>query len=152
MKTKEIKIVLYEEQYRRDIINFIKRIAIEEYGFVKWEDDLENMDFEPYKQDDSRFWIVLDENDKVIGTCGALRENEDIIKFNTFYVDKNNRSTGLGANLYDVFINYAKEKKYKTIILGTFEKLSLAIRFYEKREFQLYKKDGEGRRYYKKDI
>ncbi len=151
MKNEEIKIVLYKDDYRREIIDFVEKVAIEEYGFVEWKDDLENMDFEPYKQDDSRFWIALDQNNKIIGTCAALKKTEELIKLNTFYVDKNYRSTGMGSKLYDLLIKYAKAKNYKTIMLGTCERLNLAIRFYEKRGFKLYKIDGQDR-YYKKDI
>ena len=95
--------------------------------------------------------ISVDKNNKIIGVCAGLKKSDDVIKFNTFYVDKSFRSEGIGARLYEEFMNYAKEYKYKTIILGTCERLNLAIRFYEKRGFELYKTDGEDR-YYKKDI
>ena len=146
-----MKIVLYKDDYRREIIDFVEKIAIGEYGFDEWKDALENFDFEPYKQEGSRLWIVLDKNNKIIGVCAGLKKSDDVIKFNTFYVDKSFRSEGIGARLYEEFMNYAKEYKYKTIILGTCERLNLAIRFYEKRGFELYKTDGEDR-YYKKDI
>jgi len=145
------KIVLYEDSYRKEIIDFVKEIAIGEYGFNEWEYDLDNMDFEPYKKEGSRFWVVLNQNNKIIGTCGALKKSEDVIKFNTFYVDKNFRSSGIGAKLYEKFIEYVKKCGYKTIILVTCQRLNLAIRFYEKRGFKLYKTDGEDR-YYKKEL
>ena len=151
MGNSEINVILYEDKYKREIIDFVEEIAIGEYGFLEWKEDLENFDFEPYKQEGNRFWIILDKNNKIIGTCAGLRKTHDIIKFNTFYVDKNFRSSGLGAILYKEFIEYAKEQGYKTIILGTCERLNLAIRFYEKRGFELYKTDGENR-YYQKNI
>lgn len=148
----ELRIVGYEDKYKEEIIEFIKGVAINEFGFEEWREYLDHKSFEPYKEYGSKFWIVLNSEDKIIGTCGGLREDEDVIKLNSFYMSHDYREHGLGSKVYKLMLEYVKECNYKTIILCTYKEFKIAIKFYEKRGFEVYKTQDNGAIWYKKEL
>jgi N-acetylglutamate synthase-like GNAT family acetyltransferase len=147
----KIQIVNYDDKYRQEIIKFITSIAINEFGFYKWKDYLENKSFEPYKKNGGKFWIAIDSHNEIIGTCGALKVSDNMIKLNSLYVKKEYRREKIGTNLYELLLGYAKKEKYKSIILCTYNEFAIAKYFYETRGFKLYEKiDKE--LWYKKEL
>ena len=57
---------------------------------------------------------------------------------NCFYIDSKYRSSGIGNKLYDLFLEFAKKERYEEIILCTYKEFDIAIKFYEKRGFELH--------------
>lgn len=148
----KIKIIQYDDKYKKQIIEFLIKITIDEFGFDDWREYFENKSFDPYKIDGSIFFIALDSANTIIGTCGGLKMSEEIIKLNSFYLDKNYRGIGLGKKLYNLFLEYVNKKKYKEIILCTYKEYDVAIKFYEKRDFRLYETGDYGQLWYKKEL
>ncbi len=148
----EFKIVEYENIYKKQVIEFIKSVVINEFGFEEWRDYLDNKSFEPYYEYGSKFLIIFNSQNKIIGTCGGLRKSDDTIKLNSFYMLNDYRQQGLGSKIYNLILDYAKECKYKTMILTTNSKFDIAIKFYEKRGFKVYKIEDDGRIRYKKEL
>lgn len=147
----EITIVKYEDKYKDKIIEFLIEVAIGEFGYTEWENYFRTKSFEPYKINEGEFLIALDSNDRIIGTCAALKKTEETIKLNTFYILSEYRSKGLGKKLYDMIMDYILENNYKEVILCTFEKFNIAIDFYKKRGYKLYETiDDEF--WYKKEL
>ena len=60
-----MQIINYEDKYKKDIIDFLIEIAVNEFNHLNWIDYLENKDFTPYLLDNSKFLIML-ENEKII--------------------------------------------------------------------------------------
>ncbi len=149
---RNIKIVPYQSALREEIVNFIKSIAIDEFGFKEWKDYLENKDFSSYENGESIFIIVKNESDEIIATCGGLKVDSETIKLNSLYVEKSYRGQHIGSILYQKVEEFAKEKGFKYIILCTYEKFDMAKDFYKKRGFKLYKIEEEIELWCKKEI
>lgn len=138
LENKELKIIECKYGKREDIIKFLIQITSEEFGFTDWRDYFEHKLVEKYKTGNNTFWIALNKENQVIGTCGGLQQNNNTIKMNCFYINSKYRNLGIGQKLYDLFLNFAKKENYKEIILCTFKEFDIAIKFYEKRGFELY--------------
>ena len=131
----------FKSYMREDIIEFLKSVAIDEFGFSEWKQYLENKDFSSYEKGESIF-LVAYHGKTIIATCGGLKKNDEIIKLNSFYVNKNYRYQKIGSKLFSRFENFAKQKGFSQIILCTYKQYEKAWHFYSKRGFYLYEKDG----------
>lgn len=147
----KIEIIEYKEEYQKDIIDFLVQTTTEEFGHPEWRDYFERKLVEQYKKGNNNFWIVLDSKKHVIGTCGALQQSDKVIKMNCFYINSKYRGTGLGEKLYDFFMDFIKKENYETIILCTYKEFDRAIKFYEKRGFEL-QEIIEDELWYKKEL
>lgn len=147
----ELKIIECNYWEREDAIKFLIKITSEEFGFTEWNNYFEHKLVQKYKTGNNKFWIALNKDNHIIGTCGALQETEKIIKMNCFYIDSNYRNLGIGNKLYDLFMDFAIKENYKTVILCTFKEFGAAIKFYKKRGFELYER-VEDEFWYKKDL
>ena len=149
MVQSKIKIIEYQEKYSKDIVEHIRKIAINEFEYYDWEDYFNRMNFGEYKNEGSKFWIALNNKDEVIGTIGALKVSSEEVKMNSLYVNSDYRKLGIAKELYELLINFAKQQDYKKITLRTFFKFENAINFYEKIGFVKYDKDDESYFYMK---
>lgn len=150
IENNEIRIIECKYEEREDIIEFLIKITSEEFGFYEWKDYFESKLVEKYKKGNNKFWIALNSKEEIIGTCGALQQEDKILKMNCFYIDSKYRGTGIGKRFYGLFIEFAKEN-YETIILCTYKKFNNAIEFYEKRGFKLYETTDD-ELWYKKEL
>jgi GNAT superfamily N-acetyltransferase len=103
--------------------------------------------FEPYvaiplaeciqrKRDDERIWIVEDAG--IFSGCIAItRHDEETAQIRWYILDTSVQGKGIGRQLIEKAIEFAKEKKYKKIILWTVNELTQAIKMYEKSGFKL---------------
>lgn len=148
---KKMEIIEYQDEYAKPIVNHIRKIAKEEFGYNDWEDYFNKMTFEEYKQKGSKFWIVIDDKKEVVGTIGALRISDREIKMNSLYVKEEYRKLGIAKKLYELLIDFAKQQGYQQVTLRTFLKFVNAIHFYEKMGFEKYKQDEESY-FYRKQL
>lgn len=146
----KIKIIEYQEKYSKDIVEHIRKIAMNEFKYDDWKDYFNRMSFEEYQNEGSKFWIALNDKDEVIGTIGALKVSSEEVKMNSLYVNSDYRKLGIAKELYELLINFAKQQGYKKITLRTFFKFVNAINFYEKIGFVKYAQDKESYFYIKK--
>ena len=77
-----IKIIQYEEQYKNEIIRFVEKVAIDEYGYHNWKKDIDNMFFDIYKEKANNFFIALNTYGEIVGTCAGLKQTDEVIKLN----------------------------------------------------------------------
>lgn len=147
----ELEIIEYRDKYAKQIINHIRKIARDEFGYEDWEDYFNKMSFEEYKEEGSKFWIAVNDKDEVIGTIGALKVSEEEVRMNSLYVNKEYRQLGIAKKLYELLITFVKEQGYQQITLRTFFKFKHAICFYEKMGFKRYKQDDESY-FYRKQL
>lgn len=151
LENSEIKIVECNYWEREDAIKFLIKITSEEFGFTEWENYFEHKLVQKYKKGNNKFLIALNSKNEIIGTCGGLQVSDKTIKMNCFYVDFKYRNIGIGKKLYDLFFKFVEKENYKTIILCTFKEFDIAIKFYEKRGFELYE-TIENEFWYKKEL
>jgi len=76
----DVTIVKYEDKYKDEIIQFLIDVAIGEFGYTEWENYFKTKSFEPYKNNEGEFLIALNEQNKIIGTCGALKKTDELEK------------------------------------------------------------------------
>lgn len=139
----EVEIIECKYDGRKDIIDFLVQITSNEFKHTDWKDYFERKLVEKYKVGKNNFWIAVNTKNEIVGTCGALQQEEKIVKMNCFYLNSAYRNLGLGKKLYDLFIKFVQKEKYKEIILCTYKEFDRAIRFYEERGFKLYETIGD---------
>lgn len=147
----KVEIIEYTDKYKKDVIDFLIQITAQEFCHPEWSKHIEYELLEQYKKGNNNFWIALDTDKRIIGTCGAFQKSDKVIKLNSFYVDSTYRGTGIGKGLYNLLEEFARQKGYETIVLGTYEQFDMGIKFYEKRGFKISKTIGK-ELWYKKDI
>ena len=64
-----------------------------------------------------RFWLALDDNDRVIGCIGYNRYSNDTAKLHRLYVKYNLKRQGIGSELLKTAEHYMKAVGYKYSIV-----------------------------------
>ncbi len=133
----EKRIIQYNKDFDIDVKKFIQCIYAGEYNLDVGIDLLENEDvYVEYLQNGGNFWIALDENNNVIGTIAGKIVNEETLEVKRMYVKKEYRSFGIAQALFDILQDFAIEKGYKYLVLGTYKRMERAIGFYIKNSFE----------------
>lgn len=97
--------------------------------------------------------VSCENGDELIGICSIKKISKSVWYLNTFYVNKNYRSNGIGSKLYDICEKHAKKHHCEIIKLIVDPNFKDAIRFYEKRNYVFDKYDDSRKEiYYHKDI
>jgi len=137
------KIVKYQDIYREELIEFITKVLVEEFGFEQFRDKLKNTDFCDNEHKSS--WIAVDNEKNIIGTITLEKKDDTEAFLRKFYVSKEYRGAGLSKELFNMFVEFAKNNSYKRISLGTYENLNRAIGFYIKNGFKEYEKETDNK-------
>ncbi|MGN7382013.1 GNAT family N-acetyltransferase [Paenibacillus sp. SAFN-117] len=89
-----------------------------------------------YQEPGGQFWIIAD-NDAVIGTVGVkiLDSNERIGEIKRFFVLSEYHGRGLGRELMETAINFARERNLKKIRLDTRRQAIKALSIFRKYGF-----------------
>lgn len=90
--------------------------------------------YEVYQLSDQKFWVALQQN-KVVGTIGLSLFANDKAVLKRMMVDKHFRGTTFNTAtlLLEESLNWAKQKGFKEIYLGTMEQFKAAQQFYLKK-------------------
>jgi N-acetylglutamate synthase-like GNAT family acetyltransferase len=96
-----------------------------------------------YQVKNGNFWLALREG-KVVGTIALLDFGNARGALRKMFVDARyrGRDHGIGQALLDTLLNWARERQYEEIMLGTTEKFLAAHRFYEKNGFEAIPKSS----------
>ncbi len=138
----DYKIIEYNNNYFSKLQKFLINVAVKEYNYSEWLDYFNEMKFLPQNADEV-FYIAIDNANEIIGSIGATKIDNNVVKLHSLYVNKDYRNNGVGKNLYNTLLKFITQKNYTTIILNTFDKFNIAIKFYEKEGFSLYKDGGK---------
>lgn len=138
----KIRLIPFEEKYRDDLIYMILD-AKNALGRVPGlnEDLLDIKSF--YFDKDGMFWLALDENDRVVGSCGFLPEGDGKIAWlHRLFVKATLKRQGIGTALLQIAEMYAKERGTEELYVhlggdGFFESRN----FYPKHGFVQYEPD-----------
>lgn len=99
--------------------------------------------YEVYQLSDQKFWVALCE-ERVVGTIGLSLFSNHKAVLKRMMVDKNFRGKTFNTAtlLLEKTLNWAKQKGFKEIYLGTMEQFKAAQQFYLKTGFiEINKKD-----------
>lgn len=111
-----------------------------EYG---WDEQFEALvaqivaDFvKNYRPERERCWIA-EMNGEVVGSIFVVEGNEEIAKLRLLLVDPKARGLGLGTQLVEECIQFARSAGYQKLILWTNSNLLEARHIYQKKGFEL---------------
>ncbi|MEM7350303.1 MAG: helix-turn-helix domain-containing GNAT family N-acetyltransferase [Acidobacteriota bacterium] len=90
-------------------------------------------DHDPYRE---RLWIA-EQGGQPIGSVMLTREADRVGRLRLFWVEPTARGQGLGSQLLDTQIEFARHRSYERIVLSTLESLTAARRLYERAGFRL---------------
>ena len=89
-----------------------------------------------YQKDNGNFWVALD-GEIVVGTIALIDCGAGIGCIRKMFVKKEYRSQyGIAQILLNILEKQALTHDFKGVYLGTLERLTAAIRFYEKNGFE----------------
>ncbi len=132
-----VEIAEYSDEYKEKVKDLIFDVYEKERGRHSTTDrpDL-NQIKEIYQDDNGNFWVALKEG-RVIGTIGLINQGKDKASMHRFCVKKEfrGREKGVSAKLYSAFLEFAVNRGYKKIFLGTTSDAEAAIKFYERNGF-----------------
>lgn len=129
-----IRLVDYEDKYRDDLILMI----IEAKGAFGNNSRL-NEDFldinRYYINKGDKFWLALDEEDRIIGCLGTNTINNREMWLKRFFIKTNRKRRGIGDQLLILAEGFAKERGVTDIYTRFNEKYLGAKPFYESKGF-----------------
>jgi len=136
-------VTTYSVIYQQDIIDLILSIQQTEFGLpitLEAQPDLENIPAF-YQKDNGNFWIAIVEN-RVIGSIALMDIGNWRGALRKMFVHKDFRGKeyGVGHTLLNNLLEWARQKNFKEILLGTTERFVAAQRFYEKNGFTIIEK------------
>jgi len=133
-----IQVVEFEEKFQHETYNFVWNnmlsVLNRETSKLKQElTPLENIN-NNYIAEGGNFWLAID-SDKIIGTIGLKKLNDEIYELRRFYVDLNYRGKQIGTKLYKELEDFARKKNVQYIQLKSSKFLKGAHKFYSKKDF-----------------
>lgn len=132
-----MEIIEFDNKYRKETIDLLIDVAVIEYGFPEWKDELLQFKNEFFKNSGGNCWIAI-EDDTVIGTISLRKMSDDCGEVKNLYILKEKRGAStVGQDLLNTLFDYAKQVGYSKLRLDTYKQFERAIRFYEKNGFKL---------------
>lgn len=135
----EYKIREIEKRDNKQVENVIRTCLIEFGGNhegLAWSDPDLGRFSEVYNKKGYKYWVVVDENENVVGGCGIgkLEGTADVCELQKMYCLKDARGTGISHELMGLALAYAK-KYYKRCYIETLSNMIAANKFYKKYGF-----------------
>jgi GrpB-like predicted nucleotidyltransferase (UPF0157 family)/GNAT superfamily N-acetyltransferase len=122
---------------RDEVIAMIVSIQQGEFGLPITADDQPDL-FDvaaSYQEGGGQFWIAHREGE-VVGTIAAIVIEENTVALRKMFVREDHRGrSGLASLLMETLVAWSKRSGYRTILLGTTERMTGAHRFYAKHDF-----------------
>lgn len=129
-------IQINDDKYRQEVIDLILYVQNVEYDVgitIEEQPDILNIK-RNYIDNGGCFWIALNQEGKVIGTIGLQKKTTEVAVMKKFFVYKEYRGKehGVGMELYNFLLDFAKNQNFSTIILDTPSKANRSHNFYKK--------------------
>jgi len=137
-----MKIILYQDKYKQEIIDLILHIQNDEAKInlsIEEQPDLLNVPLY-YEKNGGAFWIAV-EKDEVIGTIAFMNYGNGNVVLKKFFVRSDWRNKKIGYALYEKLITCLKDRKYKRVLLDTPSVATASHRFYERAGFKKITKE-----------
>jgi len=155
MKEKNtISIREYDDSYKNQVIQLVGECLVDQRIIKANSLPIDDDDLQHISQvyiERGGFWIAL-VNNVVVGTVGIQNREGNLTKLKRMFIKKEMRGTGLGFNLLETALSFAKEKGYTKITLNTHKNMKRAHHFYEKNKFIFIKKTGDVMLTYEREL
>ena len=92
--------------------------------------------YHSYDSEKDCIWVCEDV-DKIVGFLLLMHRNNDSAQLRYFYLEPEYRGIGLGNKLMQLFMDFLKEKGYKSAYLWTTNEQTTATKLYERYGFKL---------------
>lgn len=92
--------------------------------------------YHSYDAEKDCVWICEDA-DKIVGFLLLMHRSEETAQLRYFYLEPEYRSFGLGSKLMQLFMDFLKDKGYKSAFLWTTNEQTAAAKLYKKYGFEL---------------
>lgn len=124
---------------RKKIVSMIENIQKVEFS-LPITDDINacilRAEEEFYYNNSYNFWYAVDQDGTIIGSVGLKRIDKQSGEIKKFFVQSTYRGKKVAQKLMNALIQSAVKHRFKTLYLGTVDKLEAARRFYEKYGFE----------------
>lgn len=132
-----MEIIEFAPEYRKQTIDLLIDVAVVEYGFSEWKDELLTFKNEFFKENRGNCWIAV-EDGRVVGTISLRTIDDTSAEVKNLYILKEKRGTStVGQDLLNTLFNYAKQLGYTRLQLDARKEFERSIRFYERNGFYL---------------
>ena len=111
-----MKIIEFQKKYRDDMIFMVLEAKNALGRIPHLNEDLLDITNHYFLRGD-KFWLALDDNDRVIGCIGYNRYSSDTAKLHRLYVKYNLKRQGIGSALLKTAEQNIKEVGYKYSIV-----------------------------------
>ena len=103
-----------------------------------------------YGHDSSRYYVLTDENEKIVGGIGFSRFEpmEDTAELQKLYLDDTVKGSGLGYQMIDYIEERMREAGFEYAYLETHDELKAALHIYRKSGYQEIERPKEVRAQY----
>lgn len=129
------EVITYTDKYKDQTIKFILSILEDEFGYTGIErPDLYDITNVYQKDSKSNFWLAISDNE-VVGTIAIKHYGSGRGFLKRMYVKQEMRSKGIGQQLMDAMLKFAKNSSYQAVFTSTVEEFMSARNFYKKNGF-----------------
>ncbi|MDA9084284.1 GNAT family N-acetyltransferase [Flavobacteriaceae bacterium] len=131
----KVSIVPFQDQYSKYFYE-LNYDWLSEYFYVEDYDEkvLKNCKEEIIDKDGYIFFAIHDNS--VVGTMALIPRENGVYELNKMAVNKELRGNGIGNQLINFIIDFAKNKRYKSVILYSNTVLKNSIHLYNKFGFK----------------
>lgn len=99
-------------------------------------------DFENSYKQNGRFYVLTDDDGKIIGTVGYFQLNNYVCELKKFYLDPSLQGRGAGKAFLNHIISKSKQMGFKKMILQTNPSMAAAIGLYTKMGFTQFSSEN----------
>ena len=124
------------------VIELILSIQQDEFDLpITIDDQPDLVDVEGgYRAAGGEFFVARD-HDRVVGTIAAIVVEDNTVALRKMFVHRDHRGAGgLAGRLMDTIADWSRRSGYRTILLGTTDRMAAAHRFYEKQGFVAHRR------------
>jgi GNAT superfamily N-acetyltransferase len=134
------QIIPYQPQHREEVISLVLNIQQNEFNVpVTLEGQPDLHDIPRYCQiNKGNFWVAISPQSEVVGTICLLDGGDGVGVLRKMFVraDYRGATHGIAQGLLATLWDWAIEKGFNEVYLGTQEMLQAACRFYERNHFE----------------
>lgn len=132
-----------EPQDNPHIAAIIRNVSAEfglaaDSGFAVGDQILDHL-FENYQQEKSHYWVIVDQNNHVLGGGGAapLVDAPDVLEIQKMYFLPQLRRQGFAQQILAMVFEFARYHHIETCYLETTHSLMQAVELYKKMGFEI---------------
>ena len=131
----QIKIIPYSPELK-EYLKTLNYEWLEEYFHVEEGDKVSLSDPQGQIIDKGGFIFFAQYNEEIVGTVSLLKKTNEIFELGKMAISKNSRGLGIGNQLMEYILEFAKQQGICELILYSNTKLEPAIHLYQKYGFE----------------